>query len=128
MATAVRPTFFQGDQVLVGMVNDAGRMVHPRRPSEEDAFGIFWMAGGYDGTPAEFVKKEMAEFGEAAHVVFDGTATFRDGRVVFDGRALRPFSDVRHAFFMLVREHRDEGDIEDWNPYPVVIRRANHAE
>jgi hypothetical protein len=102
-------------------------MVDTRRASE-DAFGIFWMAGTYDGTPAEFVKRQMATFSAAAHVVFDGTAAFVDGEVVFDGRALKPFSDVRHAVFMLVKEQWEEGDVEDWRSYPVVIKGADHAE
>ena len=116
----VKPTWFQGDGVLVGMPSGMAIGHDPKHPTL-DATGIFWMAGSYDGTGADFLKMEMSRMYEPMTVIFDGIATFEDGKVTFKGRHLKPFSDIRHGIFMLVDEQLEDGDERVDEAYPVVV-------
>jgi hypothetical protein len=115
----VKPTFFDGGPVLIGCAAETG-VAYPPYPSEI-ASGIFWMAGSFRGTPAEFVKRKMSRMKELNRVLFDGTAIFTGSQVVFRGRSLEPFSDVTQAVFMLVDDQLGSEDSEDWSWCPVRV-------
>lgn len=119
----IKPKFFGGDSVLVSISQSTGIFRDPKCSTQQGAaMGIFWMGGFYQGTPAEFVMKEMSGMDEPKEVIFDGKAEFKDGKVVFKGRAVKPFSDVRQAVFMLVEEQLEQDDeTEGWKYYPVLL-------
>src|SRR5690242_4850612 len=87
----VKPTFFESEQrVLVSITDDTCIAYDPHSP---EAYGIFWMAGTSDLTPAQFMAKELApSVNGPYYAIFDGLATFRDGQVFFQGRAIPPFT------------------------------------
>lgn len=129
MGIAFKPTFLCDTPIetLVGVIGGNTAFLQPGNDTDE-AFAIFWYVGSKECTNTEFAKEEIPQFKDRPTIIFDGTATYQDGKVIFKGRGMEPFIHVTRALFLLVPEQIAESDVEDWEFVPCKFEREENTD